>query len=123
MLNLKGPYDVVNAAETAWKQKAAEIAALLEEDTEEATQKALALQETLDALQADYNEKKSLYDKLVAANAPSDTNKLFVPASPTTPDADEGQPKGVMKLSEYNAMSPKERLAYAKSGGKLQEGE
>lgn len=120
-INLKGPYDVVNAAEAAWKQKAAEISALLEQGTDEATEQALALQESLDSLQADYEEKKALYDKLVAANAPSDVSKLFVPTSTTPADADEAPNKGVMKRGEYNALTPAERLAFVKSGGKLED--
>ena len=122
MLNLKGPYDVVVAAETAWKQKAAEIAALLDQGTEEATEQALALQDSLKTLQTDYEDKKGLYDQLIQANQPGDVSKLFVPASPspTTPDA-EDKPKGVMTRTEYNALTPVERLAFAKGGGKLQE--
>ena len=119
MLNLKGAYDLQNAAETAWKQQAADIAALLDEGTEEATQKALALQESLDKAEADYQSKKTLYDKLVSANAPSTVNQLFVPASTTDPKGADA-PKDVMTLAEYNALSPKDRLAFANRGGKLQ---
>lgn len=122
MLDLKGALDMLMAADAALKLKAAEIADLLSKGTEEATQQALALQESLDTLQADYATKKSLYDKLVKASSPdNDVAKLFVPASPMSPEAaDESKPKGVMKLLEYNALSPKDRLAFAKSGGKLQ---
>lgn len=120
MLNLKGPYDVLIAAETAWKQKAAEIAALLEQGTDEATQQALALQEPLDSLQADYVAKKNLYDKLVAANVPDSVNQLFVPASPTTPEGAEA-PKDVMKLSEFQAMTPADRMKFVKGGGKVED--
>lgn len=121
MLNLKGPYDVVVAAETAWKQKAAEIAALLDQGTDEATEQALALQDSLKTLQADYEDKKGLYDQLVTANQPGDVSKLFVPASatPTTPDAEE-KPKGVMKLAEFYGLSPKERMQFVKAGGKVE---
>lgn len=118
MLNLKGPYDVVNAAEMAWKQKAAEIAALLEQGTDEATQQALALQESLEALQADYEAKKALYDKLVSANAPSDISKLFVPASPTPPDDNE-KPKGVMKRPDFEVLNAVEKRKFVLSGGKV----
>ena len=122
MLNLKGPYDVVNAAETAWKQKAAEISALLEQGTEEATQQALALQESLDTLQADYETEKALYDKLVSANAPSSVNSLFVSASTTTPDPDAPEaPKSVMKRADWNALSPVDRAAFFQGGGKLED--
>lgn len=123
MLDLKGPLDVLNAAEAAWKKQAAEIAELLSVGTEEATQQALALQSTLDTLQADYEAKKALYDRLVKANAPSDVARLFVPASPTSPEADEAKPRDVMTLAEFNQLSPRERLAFAKRGGKIEEKE
>lgn len=119
MLNLKGPYDVVNAAEAAWKQKAAEIAALLEQGTDETTQQALALQESLETLQADYEKKKALYDKLVSANAPSSVNQLFVPASPTPPDPEGEKPKGEMKRNEFNALNAVEKRKFALSGGQV----
>lgn len=121
MLNLKGPYDVVNAAETAWKQKAAEIAALLEQGTDEATQQALALQEPLDKLQADYEEKLKLYEALVKANAPSDVAKNFVPVSPTPTTPDAEAPKGVMKRADWNALSPVDRAAFFQGGGTLED--
>lgn len=119
-IDLKGPYDMVEAARVAYEQKAAEIAALLNEGTEENVTKALALQESLDTLQTEYEGKKALYAKLVQANQPSDVTSLFVPVSDTTPDAEEKQPKGVMSLKEYNAMSPRDRLAFAQAGGKIE---
>lgn len=123
MLDLKGPYDVVNAARAAYESKAAEIAALLGQGTEEATQQALALQETLDKLQADHQEKKSLYEKLVQANSPDNVAKLFVPANSPTPAEAKPEGVGTMTLVDYNKLSPKDRLAFAKAGGKLTEGE
>ena len=119
MLDLKGPYDAVNAADAALKAKAQEMAALLEQGTDEATHQALALQESLDTLQADYDKKLGMYQSIVKANAPSDIAKLFVPASTTT--SEEEKPKDVMTLAEYNALAPSERLAFAKRGGKLQQ--
>ncbi len=119
MLDLKGPLDVLNAARTKYERQAAEIAELLSAGTEEATHDALALQSTLDELQADYEAKQALYARLVKANTPSDVAKLFVPASPTSPEADEAK-KDVMTLAEFNQMTPHERLAYAKRGGKVE---
>ena len=123
MLDLKGPLDVMNAADAALKKQAAEIAALLSQGTEEATQQALALQETLEKLQSDYDAKKAMYDGLVQANKPSDVAKLFVPTSTTSPDADEAKKKDVMTLAEFNDLAPRDRLAFAKRGGKIQEKE
>jgi len=123
MLDLKGALDMLMAADAALKTKAAEIADLLSQGTEEATQQALALQEPLDALQADYAVKKSLYDKLVKASSPdNDVARLFVPASPTSPEADQAK-KNVMTFAEFNALNPRDRLAFAKRGGKIEEKE
>lgn len=121
MIDLKGPYDMVNAAEAALQKQAAEIADLLALGTDEATQSALALQESLDTLQADYNGKKALYAKLVQANQPSDVAAMFVPASPTA--TEEEKKDSVMTLAEFNAMTPRDRLAFANRGGKIQEKE
>ena len=121
MLDLKAALDMLMAADAKLKQQASEIADLLNQGTEEATQSALALQPKLDELQADYEAKEALYDRLVKATAPSDVNKLFVPASPTSPEAsDEAKPKGVMTLAEFNAMTPRNRLAFANRGGKVE---
>jgi hypothetical protein len=121
MIDLKGPYDVVNAAEAAWKQQAADISALLEQGTDEATQQALKLQEPLDTLQADYEAKLALYQSLVKANAPSDVAKNFVPvsATPATPDA--SAPVNVMKLQEFQDMTPADRMKFVKGGGKVED--
>lgn len=121
MIDLKGPYDMVNAAEAALQKQAAEIADLLALGTDEATQSALALQESLDTLQADYNGKKALYAKLVQANQQSDVAAMFVPASPTA--TEEEKKDSVMTLAEFNAMTPRDRLVFANRGGKIQEKE
>jgi len=121
MLDLKAALDMLMAADAKLKTQAAEIAELLNAGTEEATQNALALQSKLDELQADYEAKQSLYDRLVKANTPSDVAKLFVPASPTSPDAsDEAKPKDVMTLAKFNQMTPRKRLAFANRGGKVE---
>lgn len=121
MLDLKAALDMLMAADAKLKKQASDIADLLTQGTEEATQNALALQSKLDELQADYEAKQALYDRLVKANAPSDVAKLFVPTSSTSPDnAEEAKPKNVMTLAEYNKLSPADRLAFAQSGGKLQ---
>jgi hypothetical protein len=123
MLDLKGALDMLMAADAAVKTKAAEIAALLSQGTEEATQQALALQGSLDELQAGYAAKKNLYDTLVKAASPdNDVAKLFVPVSPTSSDnANEAKPKGVMKRSDWETQSPSARQEFLRTGGKLQD--
>ena len=64
MLDLKAALDMLMAADAKLKKQASEIADLLNQGTEEATQNALALQPKLDELQADYEAKQGLYDRL-----------------------------------------------------------
>ena len=118
MIDLKGPYDILNKAREARDQKAAEISALLDEGTDEAIAKALALQESLDTLQADMDQKKALYDKLVNVNAPSDVAKLFVPASIAA--LDDKTPK-VMKRRDVFALSPAEQKKFALNHGVVED--
>jgi len=118
-VDLKGPYDMVIAAQDAYQAQAAEIAELLNTGTDDAVTQALALQQPLDELQADLDKKTALYQKLVKANQPSDVTSLFVPANDTASE-EEDKPKDVMSLSEFNDLNPTERLAFAKRGGKLE---
>ena len=121
MLDLKVSQDAVFAADAALKAKAAEIAGLLEMGTEEATQQALALQESLDKLQTNYDASLKLYDGLKKANSPSDVAQNFVPVSNTSPTPEAEKPKGVMKRVEFEALKPNARLAFSKAGGKLED--
>lgn len=122
-IDLKGPYDMVEASRKAYEQKASEIATLLNEGTDEQVTQALALQESLDTLQADLKNKEALYAKLVAANTPSDVTSMFVPVSKTEPEGEDEKPNGKVTLAEYHEMSPTERLEFAKAGGRIEEGE
>lgn len=90
--------------------------------TPEGDEQALTLEATLDAAIA--NEKKwhAFYDKVVASARTKNPLDAFVPLeSRNIPDGEK--PKGKMTLSEYKAMTPKARLAFAKGGGKIEEGE
>jgi hypothetical protein len=119
-IDLKAPLDAVNAAREARDLVAADVAKWLAEKagTDEMTTEALALQnKALDEAEQKYSDLLATYDKLVKANQPSDTAKLFVPAA-STPEAEK--PKDVMTLAEYNALLPQDRLAFAKRGGKLE---
>lgn len=118
MLDLKAPYDAVNAADAAVKAQAEVIASLLAEGNDESTTQALALQDTLDSLQADYDRKLALYQSIVKANQPSDVAKLFVPAT-ELPSEDES-PK-VMKRSDWMALDFSARESFIKGGGKLED--
>ena len=121
MLDLKAPLDAVNSAREAYEKQAAAVAAWIAEKTgtDEMTAEALALQtESLDKAEQNFLSMQTAYQKLVKANQPSDVAKFFVPASSTPP---EGESPKAMNLSEFNALSPKDRLAFAKRGGKLED--
>lgn len=120
MIDFKTPLDAVNAADAALKAKAAEIASM---GADELTANAEALQNSLDALQADYDKKLALYQGLVKATAPSAVNQLFVPASETPADPEAAKPTDTLTLAEFNQLSPRDRLAFAKRDGKIQEKE
>lgn len=121
MLDLKAPLDVVNSAREAYEKQAAACAAWIAEKsgTDEMTAEALALQtETLDKAEQNFLSMQTAYQKLVKANQPSDIAKLFVPASNT---ATEGEKPEVMKRAEWGALSPVDRAAFIKGGGKLED--
>ena len=120
MLDLKPYYDAVVATEAALKAKAEEINASFSAGTDEAKTQALALRPALDEAQTKYNDAQTLYESMKKASTPSNIEAVFVPVSNTSPTPEPEQPKGVMKLSEFQALSPRERLAFAKSGGKLE---
>lgn len=120
MLDLKPYYDAVITAEAALKAKAEEINALFSTGTDEAKTQALALRPALDEAQTKYSDAAVLYESMKKAGTPSNIEAVFVPVSNTSPTPEPQQPKDVMKLSEFQALSPRERLAFAKSGGKLE---
>ena len=118
MIDFKTPLDAVNAADAALKAKADEIANM---GAYELTANAEALHKSLDELQANYDQKQGLYQALVKATAPSNVNQLFVSRSPNA--TEEEDKESVMTLAEFNALNPRERLAFANRGGRIQEKE
>lgn len=121
MLDLKPYHDAVIMTDAEVKRVANEIDALFREGTDEAKQNALALQESLDTAQGKYDAAIRLYESLKKANSTSNTAQRFVPVSETPAAPEEETPKGVMKLSEFQNLSPRERLAFAKAGGRLED--
>mgnify|MGYP001209282156 CR=1 FL=1 len=121
MLDLKPFQDAVRMADDEVKRVANDINALFIMGTDEAKNSALALQETLDTAQAKYDAAAKLYESMKKSSQPSDVAQNFVPVSTTSPTPEAEAPKNVMTLAEYNALSPVDRLAFAKRGGKLQD--
>lgn len=120
MLDLKPYQDAVLTADAEVKNVANQIDALFREGTDEAKNSALALQESLDIAQAKYDAAAKLYESMKKSSQPSDVALNFVPVSQTSPTPDAENPVDVMTLAEYNALSPKDRLAFAKRGGRIE---
>ena len=121
-IDLKAPLDAVTKAREERDQVASNVAAWIAEKsgTGEMTVEALALQnESLDKAEQKYGDLLATYQKLVKTNQPSDVANLFVPANQTT--SEEDKPKDVMTRKEFGALTPQERLDFAKRGGKLTE--
>jgi hypothetical protein len=121
MPNLKPYYDAAFKADEEVKRILAEMDTLFNDGTEEGKQKALQLRPALDEAQAEAKEANQLYTSMRDASLVNDSMaSLFTtPADPASQARDES-PK-IMKLSEFHALSPRERLAFAKSGGALEE--
>jgi hypothetical protein len=116
-MELKAAYDAVVAAQAEAQQVAQEIEALFAEGK---TDEALALQEKFQAAKAKMEQIKSLYDEM-AGTVNTDVARRFVPVSPVKPKEEEKAEEKVLDRAAYNALSPHERLAFAKNGGKLTE--
>lgn len=116
-VNLKPYYDAAIAADAEVQRIMSEMDAAFNEGTEEGKSKALELRPALDAAKTKAEEANKLYASMRDASQPSDNAPRFVPE---TKSEDDGEKKNVMTLADYNALSPKERLAFAKAGGKLE---
>lgn len=123
MSDLKNLYDRVLIAQAETEKVKNQIAEALAVGTKEGEERALALESQLDETVAEETRWHALYDKMVKSKS-DQTLQNFVPISDTPADA-EAQPASpkVLKLREYQNLAPRERLAFAKSGGKLEEEE
>jgi predicted nuclease with TOPRIM domain len=113
-MELKAAYDAVVAAQAEAQQIAQEIEALFEAGK---TDEALALQEKFQAAKAKMEQIKALYDEM-AGTVNSDVAKRFVPVSKPKEEEKGEEPKA-MSRAAYNALPTRQRLEFAKSGGKL----
>lgn len=125
MSDFKEMYDRVLLAQASVQETLNEIKDVTAgEFDEDAEKKALALEEKLDSAIAKRDKLQAFYDKVVNAHQSSEEMmKDFVPVSSTPTEPEGAQPKGTMTRAEYKALSPRERLAFAKDGGKIESGE
>jgi len=122
MADLKLYLDQVTNAQTAVQSIVNQIDAALQLGTPEGADQALALESQLDEAIAKRSQAEGFYNKIVNAMKTTDLLQNFVPVSETSnAPADEQDKPKVLNLSEYNRLSPRERLAFAKGGGTLEE--
>jgi len=122
MPNLKPYYDAALAADADVKRILNEMDAAFNEGTDEGKEKALALRPMLDEAKTKAEEANKLYASMRDASLVNDSMAaLFTtPPDPAKDDQTDANPK-VMKLHEFNALSPKDRLAFSKAGGKIED--
>ena len=121
MLNLKPYLEAAQAADTEKTRIANEIDALFNDGTAEGKKKALELRPALDEAKSQAEQANQMYVTMRDASLVNDNAAaLFTPADPAATDQKETDSK-VMKVSEYRALSPRERLAFAQAGGKLED--
>jgi len=123
-MNLKPYLDAAQAADAEKKRILAEMDAAFNEGTPEGKEKALSLRPALDEATAKADQANQLYASMRDASLVTDNMASFftVPPDPAVPSLNQsdesGKPK-TMALPEFKALTPRERLAFAKSGGKL----
>jgi len=122
MPNLKPYYDAALAADAEVKRILAEMDAAFNDGTPEGKEKALSLRPALDVAQQKAKEANELYASMRDASLVNDSMaSLFTtPPDPATDHQTDASPK-VMKLSEFRALPPKDRLAFSKAGGKIED--
>jgi hypothetical protein len=125
MPNLKPYYDAALAADAEVKRILNEMDAAFNEGTEEGQTKALELRPTLDGAKVKAEQANQLYASMRDASLVNDSMAALF-TTPPDPAKDEhdgtsdASPK-VMKLSEFRALPPKDRLAFSKAGGKIED--
>ena len=122
MQNLKPYYDAALAADTEVKRIAQEIDTHFSDGTEDGKKKALELRPALDEAKSKAEQANTLYVSMRDASLVNDNAAaLFTaPVDPAAQNDQAEQPK-VMKRIEFNALSASARMAFIKSGGKVED--
>lgn len=117
-VNLKPYYDAALAADAEVQSIMSQMDAAFNEGTEEGKSKALELRPKLEEAQNAAKEANQLYSSMRDASNTTDNSaaRNFVP-DPAAPSAETGK---VKTLAEYNALHPRERLAFAQAGGRIE---
>jgi hypothetical protein len=119
MQNLKPYLDAAVAADNEVKQILAEMDAAFTEGTEEGKKKALELRPALDEAKVKAEQANALYVSMRDASLVSDNvAALFTSPADPAQEPDQAEAK-VMTRAAYRQLSPHDRLAFSKGGGKL----
>lgn len=121
MSNLKPMYDAAIHADAEVKRILNEMDAHFNDGTEEGKKKALELRPALDEAKIKAEQANELYVSVRDASLVNDNMAaLFTPpADPAQTDPKDADPK-VMNFRDFQAMSPSERMAFVKAGGKIE---
>ena len=120
MPNLKPYYDAALSADTEVRRVLNEMDTCFTDGTEDGRKKALDLRPALDDAKIKAEQANTLYVSMRDASLIGDnTAALF--SAPSDPAQDEPSTPNVVNLSGWNNMTPRERLAFAKAGGKLED--
>jgi hypothetical protein len=121
MADLKLYLDQVTSAQANLETIKNQIDVALQLGTPEGAEQALAMESQLDEAIAKRDQAEQFYNKMVTAMKSSDLLKNFVPVSETPTTTEEPSMPNLVNLSAWNKMTPRERLAFAKAGGKLED--
>lgn len=121
MANLKELFDNAKAASDDLARLTNEIKTLYNSGSEEDLAKAVELSDSLDAATKKANDLNKLYLSMRDADQQqADAASLFV-NDEGTPEEPEAADKNELTRAEFNNLTPSERIAFAKRGGKLTE--
>ena len=120
MANLKPLLDAAQAADAAMVAIRDQILSLANEGTEESIKKANDLRPQLEQAKIKADEANHLYVTVRDASLVTDNAApLFVaPADPAT-QAGQGAAPKAMKRDAFQALSPADRMAFARAGGRV----
>lgn len=120
MADLKPHYDRLIAAQANVQSIINQIDAAMQKATPEGEAEALALAPQLDGALEQRDQAQKFYVALQKASTGPNVQAQFVPVSaPQT--GDEPEERKTLTLAEYNNLSPKQRLAFAKGDGQISE--
>lgn len=120
MTDLKLYQDRKRAADEEVIRLKSEIDTLSNSGSDEDLQKAIEMLPALEEANTKANEAGRLYSTMREANIHATAASLFVSNDPES-EEDEAEDEKVLTLAAFNALAPKERLAFSKAGGRIQD--